>query len=112
MSYISDSFYVYIFLSESYLQFNHYLTSNAFYHIQLIITNAICQWQATQKPNKTTPPMVRQCLHPAAPLLPATSPISRLLLASRCPMLVLAIAALRLASHPALISAPLTVQTK
>jgi hypothetical protein len=115
--------YVYIFLSESYLslilfifflhQFNHCLTSNAFYHIQHIITNAICQWQATQQPNKTTPPMVSQCLHPSAPLLPpllpATSLTSRSLLAARCPTLVLAIAARHLISHPASINAPPTV---
>ncbi len=38
-------------------QFNHCLTGNAFYHIQHIITNAICQWLIPQQPNKTTPPM-------------------------------------------------------
>jgi hypothetical protein len=71
--------YVYIFLSESYIslipffslhQFNHCLTGNAFYHIQHIITNAICQQLIPQQHNKTTPPMVSQRLHPAAPLLP------------------------------------------
>ncbi len=114
--------YIYIFLSEPYLsivpffflhQFNHCLTGNAFYHIQHIITNAIYQWQETQQPNQLAPPMVRQCLHPAASLLPAaTSPISRSLLAACRPMLVLTIAAQRLVSQPALINAPPTVQTK
>ncbi len=40
------------------------------HHIQHIITNAICQWLIPQQHNKTTPPMVSQRLHPAAPLLP------------------------------------------
>jgi hypothetical protein len=93
-------------------QFNHCLTGNALYHIQHIITNAICQWLIPQQHNKTTPPMVSQCLHPAAPLLPAISPTSHLLLAARQPTLVLAIAARHLVSHPSLISAPPTVQTK
>ena len=70
--------YIYIFFSESYIslspffsrQFNHCLTGNAFYHIQHIITNAICQRVIPQQHNKTTPPMVSQHLHPAAPLLP------------------------------------------
>jgi hypothetical protein len=69
---------VYIFLSESYIslipfllrQFYLCFTGNAFYHIQHIITNAICQWLIPQQHNKTTPPMVSQRLHPAAPLLP------------------------------------------
>jgi hypothetical protein len=62
---------------------------------------------------QTTPPMVRQRLHFAAPLLPAaTSPTSRSLLAARRPTLVLAIAAQCLVSHLALIRAPPTVQTK
>ncbi len=61
-----------IFLSYYFFlhQINHCLTGNAFYHIQHIITNAICQWLMLQQPNKTTPPMISQCLHPAAPLLP------------------------------------------
>jgi hypothetical protein len=92
--------------------FNHCLTGNAFYHIQHIITNTICQWLATQECNKTSPPMVRQCLHPTDPLLPATSPTSRTLLAACVPTLVLAIASQRLVSHPALIIALPTVQTK
>ncbi len=50
------------------------------------------------------------CCPPAAPLLPATSPTSRLLLTAYRPMLVLAIAARCLVSHPALISAPPTVK--
>jgi hypothetical protein len=78
--------YVYIFLPELYLpsnpyfflhQFNHCLTGNAFYHIQDITTNAICQWLASQQQNKTTPPMAinRQamsppCCPPAASHLP------------------------------------------
>jgi hypothetical protein len=77
-------------------QFNHCLTGNAFYHIQHIITNAICQRLIPQQPNKTTPPMVSQGLHPfdpAAPQLPANSLTSRSLLAACRPMLVLAIAA-------------------
>ncbi len=73
--------YAYIFLHESFLflidffshQFNHCLTGNAFYPIQHIITNAICQRLIPQQPKKTTPPMVRQRLHPAAPLLPPCS---------------------------------------
>ncbi len=100
------SFYNPLFFSR---QFNHCLTGNAFNHIQHIITNAICQWQATQQPNKTTPPIHRKCLHPAAPLLPATSPISRSLLTAHRPTLVLAITAWCLVSHPALISVPPTV---
>ncbi len=60
---------VYIFLSEPYLsfnpffflrQFNHCLTGNAFYHIQHIITNAICQWLASLQHNKRTPCMANQ----------------------------------------------------
>jgi hypothetical protein len=79
--------YVYIFLSESYLylisffsrQFNHCLTGNAFYHIQHIITNAICQRLISQQHNKTTPSMVSQRLHPAAPLLsPCCQPLPSL----------------------------------
>ncbi len=93
-------------------QFNHCLTGNAFYHIQHIITNTICQRLPTQQHKKTSPPMVRQCLHPAAPLLPATSPTSCSLLPACRHMLVLAIAAQRAVSHPALISAPPTVRTK
>jgi hypothetical protein len=93
-------------------QFNHCLTGNAFYHTQHIIANAICQRLPTQQHNKTTPPMVRQCLHPATPLLPATSPTSRSLLAAHHPTLVLAFAARRLISHLVSISAPPTVQTK
>ncbi len=54
-------------------QSNHCLTGNAFYHIQHIITNAICQRLIPQQHNKTTPPMVSQCLHRAAPLLPPCS---------------------------------------
>jgi hypothetical protein len=34
------------------------------------MTNAICQRLIPQQHNKTTPPMVSQRLHPAAPLLP------------------------------------------
>ncbi len=85
------SFYIPTFFLH---QFNHCLTGNAFYHIQHIIPNAICQWLTTQQHNKSTPPMVRQCLPPATPLLPANSPTSRslLLLATHRPMLVLAIA--------------------
>ncbi len=93
-------------------QFNHCLTGNAFYHIQHIITNAICQRLAIQQHDKSTPLMVRQCLHPAALLLPATSPTSHLLLAACCPTLVLAITAPCLVSHLALISALPTVQSK
>ncbi len=51
------------------------------------------------------------CPH-AAPLLPATSFTSRLLLAACCPTLVMAIAAQHLDSHLALINVPPTVQTK
>jgi hypothetical protein len=52
------------------------------------------------------------CCPRAAPLLPDTSLTSHSLLATRRPMLVLAIAAQHLGSHPALISALPTVQTK
>ncbi len=56
--------------------------------------------------------LLSPCCPPAAPLLPATSLASRLLLATCHPTLVLAIAARHLVSHPALISAPPTFQTK
>ncbi len=72
----------------------------------------ICQRLPPQQHNKTTPLMVSQCLHPAAPLLPASSLASRSLLAACRPMLVLPIAAQHLVSHPALISVPPTVGTK
>ncbi len=49
---------------------------------------------------------------PAAPELPATSLTSRSLIAGCRPTLVLAIAAWHLVSHPVLINAPPTVQTK
>ncbi len=54
------------------------------------------------------------CCPPAAPLLPATALTSRSLLAACCPtlVLVLAIAAWHLVSHPSLINAPPTVQTQ
>jgi hypothetical protein len=48
----------------------------------------------------------------AAPLLPATSLTSCSLLAACCPMLVLAIAARHLVSHPASINAQPTVRTQ
>jgi hypothetical protein len=116
-------FYVYIsclnhiFLSYYFFlrQFNHCLTGNAFYHIQHIITNTICQWLIPQQPNKTTPPMVSQCLHPsdpAAPQPPANLLTSRSLVAACRPKLVLAIAARQLVSDSALINTPPTVRTK
>ncbi len=79
VSHLSDSFLHIHFLvwiiSFSHIifflhQFNHSLTGNAFYHIQCIITNAICQWLIPQQLNKTAPPMISQRLHPSAPLLP------------------------------------------
>jgi hypothetical protein len=96
-------------------QFNHCLTGNAFDHIQHIITNTICQWLIPQQPNKTTPPMVNQRLHPsdpAAPQPPANSLTSRSLFAACRPTLVLAIAARHLVSDPALINTPPTVPIK
>ncbi len=71
--------YVYIFLSKSYLSLILFSSCVSLitvspampsYHIQHIITNAICQWLILQQPHKTTPPMVSQRLHPPAPLLP------------------------------------------
>ncbi len=88
VSHLSDSFLWIHFLvwiisvsNPSFLlhQFNHCLTGNAFYHIQHIITNAICQRLIPQQHNKTTPPMVSQPLHPAAPLLsPCCQPLPSL----------------------------------
>jgi hypothetical protein len=66
------------------------------------------QQNNTSHGQSTSPP----CCPPAAPLLPATSLTSCSLLAACRPMLVLAIATWHLVSHPALISAPPTVQTK
>ncbi len=62
----------------------------------------------TSHGQSTSPPFCP----PAAPLLPATSLTSHSLLAACHPMLLLAIAAWHLVSHPALISAPPTVWTK
>ncbi len=72
LSYIYIFFWIIYFFNPLFFlrQFNHCLTGNAFYHIQHIITNAICQWLIPQQHNKTTPPVVSQRLHPAAPLLP------------------------------------------
>jgi hypothetical protein len=108
------SFLNHIFLFSFFFsrQFNHCLTGNAFYHIQHIITNAICQRLIPQQHNKTKPPMVSQGLHSAAPLLLATSPTSRLLLTACRPTLVLAIAAWHLVSHRALNSALPIIQTQ
>jgi hypothetical protein len=113
--------YVYIFLPEPYLSiipFSSCISSITVSQAMPSTTsNTSSQMPSVNgrkpyNPNKTTPPINRQCLHPAAPLLPATSPISCLLLTSCHPMLVLAIAARRLVSQPALISAQPTVQTK
>jgi hypothetical protein len=99
-------------------QFNHCLTGNSFYHIQHIITNAICQWLAAQQYNKTTPPMANQYAGNVSTLLPPCrqplAPTSRSLLAACHPTLVLASAHHRLTpgQSSAAISALLTVQTK
>jgi len=66
------------------------------------------QQNNTSHGQSTSPP----CCPPTAPLLPATSLTSRSLLVARRPILVLAIAAQHLVSHPVLINAPPTVQTK
>jgi hypothetical protein len=80
------------------------------YHIQHIITNAICQWLTPQQPNKTTPPMVSQRLHPSAPLLPPChQPLPSL--AAHCSLLA-AQSSRHLVSNPASINTPPTVQTK
>jgi hypothetical protein len=114
-------------LSEPYLssnpffflrQFNHCLTGNAFYHIQHIITNAICQRLASQQHSKTTPPMANQWAGNVSNLLPPCrqplAPTSCSFLAARRPMLVLAIAHCHLTpgQSSTAISALLTAQTK
>jgi hypothetical protein len=112
--------YIYIFFSEPYLSLILFSSCVSSIPVSLAMpfttsntsSHAIYQWLAIQQQNKPTPPMVRQCLHPAAPLLPATFPTSRLLLAAFRPTLALAIAAQCLVSHLALISALPTVQTK
>jgi hypothetical protein len=114
--------YIYIFLSEPYLSiipFSFCVSSITVSPAMPSTTsNTSSQMPSVNgrqpnNPAKTTPPMVRQRLHPAAPLLPeATSPISHLLLAACRPTLVLAIAAQPLVSHPALISVLPNVQTK
>jgi hypothetical protein len=99
-------------------QFNFCLTSNAFYHIQHIITNAICQWLASHQHNKTMPPMANQYAGNVSTLLPPCrqplAPTSRSLLAARRPTFVLASTHCHLTpgKSPAAISAPLTAQTK
>ncbi len=118
--------YVYIFLSESYLSLILFCscissitvspvmsstTSNT--SSQTLSVNGWYPTPTTEQNNtshgqSTFPP----CCPPASPLLPATSLTSRSLLVTRHPTLVLAIAAWHLVSHPALINAPPTVQTK
>ncbi len=116
--------YVYTFLSESYLSlipFSSRVSS---------ITVSPAMPSSTSNTSSQTPSVngchpnnptkhhlqwsvnVSTLLPPCCPLLPATSLTSRLLLPACRPTLVLAIAARRLVSHPALISAPPTVRTK
>ncbi len=117
--------YVFIFLSESYLSLIYFflfasvqslpqrqcLLPHPTHHHKCHLSMA--DTPTTQQNNtfygqSTSPP----CCPPAAPLLPATSLTSRSLLAACRPMLVLAITARHLVSHPALTNAPPTVQTK
>jgi hypothetical protein len=115
--------YVYIFLSESYLSYNILLASvQSVSHRQRLLPHpthhhkrhlSMADTPTTKQINtshgkSTSPPF----WPPAVPLLLATSLTSCSLLAACCPMLVLAIAAQHLVSHPASINAPPTVQTK
>jgi hypothetical protein len=116
--------YIYIFLSESYLcliPFSSPISSSTVYRLYLLphpthhhkrhlstADTPTTQTNSTSHGQSMSPP----CCPPAAPLLPATSLTSCSLLAACRPTLVLAIAAWHQVSHPALISAPPTVQTK
>ncbi len=115
--------YTFSCLNHIFLSYYFLLSSvQSLSHRQLVIPHPThhhkCHLSMTDTPTteqnstshgqSTSPPFCP----PAAPLLPATSLTSRLLLATCHPTLVLAIAARHLVSHPAWINAPPTVQTK
>jgi hypothetical protein len=97
--------YVYIFLSESYLSLILFFLASvqSLSHWQCLLPHpthhhkrhlSTAYTPTTQQNNTSHIQLLSPlCCPPAAPLLPATSLTSRLMLAARHPMLVLAIAA-------------------
>ena len=116
--------YVYIFLSDSYISLipfsSHTSSITVSPAMPSTVSNTSSQMPSVNGwyPNNTTKQHlpwsvnISTLLPPCCPPAASHSLTSRSLLAACRPTLVLAIAAWHLVSHPALISAPPTVQTK